>query len=332
MLLVPVKDHLPKTQIAEIPEHWREFAEMATGYIDNRKAKSTQRCYIGDANLFTAWCDSIHACALPARPEVVAMYISHIASLGRKVSTIERRLAAIRFMHKTKGHESPTSAECVHAVLEGIRRTKGCAPKKKAAAYVHYVVDMINQCPSTIAGDRDRALFATCLAGAFRGSEPLSLDIDDLDRVPEGYIITLRRSKTDQTGAGKLKGIMNGQHIRCADLLHKWIAVLSDAGIHDGPLFRPINRGQKIETRPEKCRLGSRSFLNLVKHYAAEAGLDPHVFGTHSFRRGFVTEAYEHDADASDTMGVTGHSRFESMREYQERKDLFSRNPGRLFL
>jgi len=329
MTLLPANTHQSSQNI---PEHWKQFAEMAKEYISKRKSDSTKRCYKNDFSLFTTWCRSIDADSIPCLPEVVTMYIAHIANAGKKVSTIERRLAAIRFAHKSAGYESPTNAECVRAALEGIRRTKGCAPQKKAAARVEHVVAMIAQCPESIGGMRDRALFAVCLAGAYRGSEPLSINIEDLESVPEGYITLLRRAKNDQEGKGKLKGIMNGQHIRCADLLRMWLKELADVGITSGPIFRPVSKIGKIEVNPENYRLGYRSFYNLLKRYALKAGFNPDVFGTHSLRRGFVTESFEHEADMNDTLGVTGQASFDELIGYKETSDLFKKNPGRLFL
>ena len=54
---------------------------------------------------------------------------------------------------------------------------------------------------------RDRALLLMGFAGGFRRSEIVGLDCDDVERVRQGLIVTLRRSKTDQEGAGRKVGI-----------------------------------------------------------------------------------------------------------------------------
>lgn len=316
-----------------IPDHWREFANAAAGYIKKRKSDNTKRCYKNDFDLFVRWCNANGAASLPALSEVIAMYLANLSNQGKKTSTVERRLAAIRFAHKSAGYDLVAHAECVQAVVEGIRNIKGTKTEKKAAARVWHVQSMIDQCKNdNIGGIRDRALLSITLAGGFRGSEPLSLNIEDIERVPEGYIVLLRRSKKDQAGKGKRKGIMNGKHIRCADLLREWLKKLKESGIESGPVFRPVLKNGKIEKDEEKQRLGYRSFYNLIKNYAKKSGLDETLFGTHSLRRGFVTESFEHDAKIEDTMGVTGHERYEQVLEYKEDVDIFRNNPGRLFL
>ena len=47
---------------------------------------------------------------------------------------------------------------------------------------------------------RDRALLLSGFAGAFRRFELVALDVEDVEEVPEGLRVTIRRSKTDQEG------------------------------------------------------------------------------------------------------------------------------------
>ena len=52
-------------------------------------------------------------------------------------------------------------------------------------------------------GIRDRALILIGFAGAFRRSELVSLEHDDVAFVKEGLTLMIRRSKTDQLGEGR---------------------------------------------------------------------------------------------------------------------------------
>ena len=56
-------------------------------------------------------------------------------------------------------------------------------------------------------GSRGRALLLLGFAGAFRRSELVGLSVGGLDFVDWGLIVRLRRSKTDQEGAGRKVGI-----------------------------------------------------------------------------------------------------------------------------
>jgi hypothetical protein len=47
-------------------------------------------------------------------------------------------------------------------------------------------------------------------AGAFRRSELVALDVADIEETPEGLLVTIRRSKTDQKGLGRKVAIPRG--------------------------------------------------------------------------------------------------------------------------
>ena len=55
---------------------------------------------------------------------------------------------------------------------------------------------------------RDKTLILIGFAGGFRRTElKVSLMIDDLDFVEDGLKITIKKSKTDQSGEGMIKGL-----------------------------------------------------------------------------------------------------------------------------
>ncbi len=61
---------------------------------------------------------------------------------------------------------------------------------------------MVDATDAGMIGVRDRALILLGFAGAFRRSELVGLDVDDCAFGKDGLTVTLRRSKTDQTGRG----------------------------------------------------------------------------------------------------------------------------------
>lgn len=58
----------------------------------------------------------------------------------------------------------------------------------------------MTQIPDSLLGRRDRALLLLGFAGAFRRSELVALDINDLETNRDGLTVQIRRSKTDQEG------------------------------------------------------------------------------------------------------------------------------------
>ena len=171
--------------------------------------------------------------ALPALPETVAAYLAAEARTARP-STIGRRVAAIRYAHKLAGLPTPTDAEAVKATVRGIRRTLGTAKGKKAAAVAPKVIAMTSHAADGLAGMRDRALLLVGFGGAFRRSELVALNVEDVTQSDEGLKAVVRRSKTDQEGAGRTVPIARGDIACPAKALHAW---LDAAGITSGPIY-----------------------------------------------------------------------------------------------
>ena len=154
--------------------------EEAAGYARLDKSEATKRAYRSDFDLFQAWCGGKLVSALPAEALTVAAFLAAEANRGVKASTIGRRLAAIRYAHKLAGHEPPTNSEAVKATLRGIRRSARSVPARKAPATTDRIVAMVNKAGSDPKGVRDRAILLLGFAGAFRRSELVALNVEDL--------------------------------------------------------------------------------------------------------------------------------------------------------
>jgi site-specific recombinase XerC len=93
-------------------------------------------------------------------------------------------------------------------------------------------------------GIRDRALLLIGFAGGFRRSELVGLDWADIERVRQGIVITLRRSKTDQSGEGRKIAVPFGRtRWRPVTALKHW---RDWAGIEDGAIFRRVDRHGRV--------------------------------------------------------------------------------------
>jgi integrase len=155
----------------------------------------------------------------------------------------------------------------VRLVLGGIRREKGFSPAQKAPATAERATAMLDGVHGTLRGKRDRALLALASAGAFRRSELVALQIEDLAFEPSGVRVQIRHSKTDQEGMGQEIAVPSGTKLRPVAAVQDWI----EAGqITERPLFRSVDRHGRIGGA-----LTAQSVALIVKHYADTAGLDP---------------------------------------------------------
>jgi integrase len=232
---------------------------------------------------------------------------------------------AIGKAHKAAGFASPSKDNILIAeTLKGIKRTHRTAANQKTPVLVEDLRVMLRLLPDNLQGIRDRALLLIGFAGAFRRSELVALDVADLKFQEEGLLITLRRSKTDQEGAGRPVAIPDGTHADTCPVraLRSW---LDSAAISDGPVFRPIRKGGSVTC----IRLTGHAVASIIKKYARKAGLPFEVFSGHSLRAGFVTSAARAGEPERRIMRQTGHKSIEMVLRYVRQANAFTDNAVR---
>jgi integrase len=318
-----------------------KLASDAASLIEQARAANTRRAYETDWVHFRGWCTRHNAIPLPADPRVVALYITDLAQGGRgrkplKVSTIERRLAALAHYHRAAGLELDAHDRVLRETWAGIRRTHGRAPRRKQATVTEFLRVLVATCPAdTLAGIRDRALLLLGFAGCFRRAELVSLDVADCVTNDEGLILTLRRSKTDQEATGTIKGLPYGAHRETCPV-HALADWLEAAELTDGPVFRPLSRHGVVLPR----RLHPGAVALIVKRAVAAAqaeaiaqgnrvlanALDPARYAGHSLRAGFITSAAAAGVSESDIMRQSGHKRADTLRKYIRHATVFRHN------
>ena len=93
---------------------------------------------------------------------------------------------------------------------------------------------MLETCDDTLVGVRDRAVLLVGFTSSGRRRDELAkLRIEDLSKVGGGYLLYLRKSKTDQGGKG-FEVPIQGQ---AATALSAWLV---QCGIRSGAPFRGI--------------------------------------------------------------------------------------------
>jgi integrase len=180
---------------------------------------------------------------------------------------------------------------------------------------------MLDATDSELIGARDRALVLLGFAGAFRRSELVGLDVADCAFGKDGLTITLRRSKTDQQGAGRKIGIPYGSNPETCPVrtVQAWIEL---AAIEDGPVFRSISRHGRVQPG----RLSGIDVARVVKKLAERAGLDAVKYAGHSLRAGHATSAAIAGASERSIMNQTGHRSVQMVRRYIRDGSLFREN------
>ena len=293
--------------------------------LKSSKANNTVRAYKSDFNDFGVFCAQNGFKSLPSEPNVVSLYLTHLSTNNVKMSTLKRRLVSIGVIHKLKGHYLDTKHPVIIENIMGIKRRKGSIQKAKKPILINSLKLLINAIDKEnnqeIKKFRDRSIILIGFSGGFRRNEIVSLDYDDLDFVPEGLKINIKRSKTDQFGEGFTKALPYFDSSQYCPVisLKNWLNI---SKITSGPVFRRFLKGSKLSEN----RLTDQTVAILIKEYLNLAGINSKNYSGHSLRSGFATSAAESGVEERNIMAMTGHKSTEMVRRYIKEANLFKNN------
>ena len=278
-------------------------------------AVNTQRAYKSDLKQFKQWCRETGQSELPATASTLAAYVSHLADT-HKWASINRKLAAISKLHELNNLDLPTKDKAFRAVMEGIKRTNGVR-QKQAPAFKMKELKIVLQGidTATNAGLRDKCLILLGFAGAYRRSELVSLNIEDVQFSDDGVIINLSKSKTNQYGEAEEKAFFYSPEADFCPIrnLKQWIGRLEKS---TGPLFVRVRKGDKMTEE----RLNDMTVYETVKKYMGDR------YSAHSLRASFITIAKINGADDSEIMRQSKHKTSLMIQRYTRIEDIKQHN------
>ena len=280
--------------------------------LKNSKAKNTVRAYESDFKDFALFCLKNGLNSLPTEPKILSLYLTHLSKKS-KFSTLKRRIASIKVVHKMKGYYLDSKHPIIMENLLGIKRVNGSYQKSKKPLLINNLKLIIKAIDDNEKKEfkriRNKSLILLGFSGGFRRSELVNIEYDDLEFVNEGLKIFIKRSKTDQSGEGSLKAIPYFENLEFCPVikLKDWIN------------FNNIKIGKIFE-------ISDKSVSLIIKKYAFLAGLDPTKYGGHSLRSGFATSAAEAGAEERNIMAMTGHKTTQMVRRYINEANLFKNN------
>ncbi len=280
--------------------------------LKNSKANNTLRAYESDFRDFSLFCSKNGLKNLPTEPRILSIYLTHLAK-SFKYSTLKRRIASIKVVHKIKGHYLDTNHPIIMENLLGIKRINGSYQTPKKPLLINSLKLIIKAIDEKEKKEfkkiRNKSLILLGFAGGFRRSELVNVEYEDLELVEEGLKIFIKRSKTDQAGEGSLKAIpyFDNQEYCPVTNLKDWIKY---ANIKKGKIYN----------------ISDKSVSLIIKKYALLAELNPNLYGGHSLRSGFATSAAESGVEERNIMAMTGHKTSQMVRRYIHEANLFKNN------
>lgn len=284
-------------------------------------ADSTNTAYSRDFRDYVLWCKSIGRRPIPATPQTVTHYISHLTRTPRprtgrpySPSSLERIIASIRTTHSAAGHQPPET-KAARKVLTGYRARLSAAddprarPNKTSPALpsvLRRALSVVDR--TTLAGKRDAAILLLGIACAARASELVPLNVASVTEPAEvagvGIRVRIYRKKIKKWQNVTVKYGQDKDTCPVA-AARTYLQALEAEGHTAGPLFMridrwgylapPIYRGGKQIGDPTG-RLTTEAISDVVEKSMAAIGMAGR-WRSHSLRRGFATAASIAGAD-----------------------------------
>ncbi len=208
-------------------------------------------------------------------------------------STLERRLAAIAWVHREARLPAPTADARVRQLLARVQwrqRHRRAPVQPLDADGLHALVAGLG---ATRSDRRDRALVLLMYGAALRSSEVVALDLEDVVERAHGLRVRLDRGDVF-VPTGSSPDV-------CA--VRAWRAWIASAGTSPArPAFGPIDRHDRVGDE----RIGDRTVREIVKRLVARAGLDASRYSSSSLRLGMVSTAAAVGVSDERIMAQTG--------------------------
>lgn len=295
------------------------LAKHARELVDAAIAPRTARVYQTYWRQFEAFCAKIHAPALPAPKAALIAYLSHLSKEGRKTATISVALAAIRRAHAMAGHSDAIQSHDIKDLMRGVKRRAGKESKSKRELRLPDLRLLLAKSASGLRGARDTALLLFGWWTAMRRSEIVATNIENVTFSDEGMRVTIARSKTNQTGREEFVAVPYASDHRLCPVraVMRWIRARGAPA--SGPLFIGIRSGK---------RLNAHRVWIIVREHAQRAGIDPNLFGAHSLRAGFATEAAKAKKRPDAIRDHLRHASIHMTMKYIRREGVWDENPA----
>ena len=259
----------------------RQVLAETIARIEGAYSPDTIRAYKADFAKFIDFCESHGESALPGPPDLVASFIELLANTDHSSASIRRAMCGVASIHRLNRYDDPTKDPEVNIAMRKMHRQLGRACGQAHGITQEILDKLLAATDDKVRGCRDRALLLVAYDTLCRRSEIVSLQIEDIriqikDGI-ESISILLKRSKTDQDAKGKWLYISADAQ----EALKEWIDQLSTKS---GPLFRGVNRGDKITSSLGRGQVG-----RIYKRLGRIANLDEDLIAKisgHSMRVG----------------------------------------------
>lgn len=274
---------------------WEKVKALA---LDSVTSPHSRRAYESALNDFLAWYRA--ESRPPISKAVVNAYKVRLQAARLSASTINVRLSAVRKLVA----EAADNGLIDPALAAGIARVRGVA--RRGVRLGNWLdrrqAERLIQAPdtSTLAGKRDRALFAVLIGCGLRRAEAVGLRFEHIQQRQQRWVIVDLLGKHGRVRSVPMPGWTKAD-------IDRWSTA---AEIHTGRVFRPINRGGRFthESLTDKC------IWFILRKYTVALGLAQ--IAPHDLRRSYAKLAHQGRAPIEQIQLSLGHESIQTTERY----------------
>jgi len=268
-----------------------------TDYLaSSGKSSQTVKAYSSDIGAFSLWWEQTYGQAFDANaitPRDVIEYRAYLVRLGRKPTTINRRLVALRRFFDW-AHRQEHTTDSPFDVLENyrIKQQQGIAPKWLDAKQQNALLREVRRRKNK----RDIAMIQTLIRAGLRVSELVQLELGDVEIGERAGKVVVRQGK-----GTKYREVPLSKEVRHA-------------------LDGYLQERQKVDVASERLFLGQRGPMGVrgvqkvVAKYAYHAYIENVT--PHTLRHTFGKNLTDAGVSLEKIAALMGHESLETVRIY----------------
>lgn len=319
---------------------YQEAASLAATYRNAAQSQNTKRSYKSQFTQYSRWRANVDGGdPVDGNVDAITGYLAYLADRGFAYSTIAIAAAAIRAVHIEIGFPINDPASLITTTLTGISKKIGVRHENASKPLLPDMLRMMVpalDARATLKDERDAAIILLGFYGALRRSEIAALRFGDIDlKANRGMIVNIRKSKTDQSGAGDAVAIFAAPEdpdLCAVTAVSAWLKrrrAMPDIERQalklapDLPLFCPVGKADQPIVR----HFSDKTIERIIKARAATSGIDNwQDVSPHSLRSGLATSASALGHNLQDIMRHTRHKSTKAAMAYIRTHQLWENN------
>ena len=268
------------------PQFWQQLAsgDSLRSFLTTSRAPSTLPTYASQQRQFRLFCGLLGMASPLAcfHADVLAAWVMGRSVHHYKLSTIELGVYAVFDLARQHGVLLSASQPTLRAALKAAGRARGSGVSRKQPLLLPLLSQLCSFQHSDWIAARDAAFYVLSWHGMLRSAEASALQWADITTQPQGLVVLVRSSKTDQAAQCQFV-FVHGQSPACVDP----VRVLRRLASLSHSLAGPVITTHQHSTRP----VSKSTMLTRLHRRLQLLGLPSHLFGLRSLRSGGATAA-----------------------------------------